>query len=208
MDLDLLSAEVYQEGTYEGQNAHQQETRRVTQLYGGWVAEDLSGNADAIPPTTPNPRRSSRKNTSSKVSSEETGLRQRGRPRLHGNDKSAADVCATFSLCSLTFLLHSLRSHLGEEPVYEYCNCCFRPQQEASPISSVHSPHALLSLLRSHGDISRIIELPLHLCLPKIDALEMDTVLTFRSAAGPRLGLLRGPIVSVKKQQSRNLIAA
>ena len=98
MDLDLLSAEVYQEGTYEGQNAHQDETRG-TQLYGGLVVDDLSGdNAVPGPSTNPKPRRSSRKNASRKVSPEETSTRQRGRPRLSGNDKTVADVCSNFPL--------------------------------------------------------------------------------------------------------------
>ena len=92
MDLDLLSAENYQEGPYNQRFSEQQNSGSV-QMYGGFLASTTHETKAPSSPTSMTNRRSSKKGTPKGVSADETATRQRGRPRLDNRDQTASEVC-------------------------------------------------------------------------------------------------------------------
>ena len=96
MDLDLLSAENYQEVPYD-QGFSEQHDNGTVQTYGGFLAR--STPETQVPSSTTNmtTRRSSRKGITKGASAEETATRQRGRPRLDNRDQTASEVCLLIS---------------------------------------------------------------------------------------------------------------
>lgn len=93
MDPNLLSAESYQENTYENMNPGRRQGGS-TQLYGGFLASSSShgGGASSPPATNMRTRRTSKKENPKGSATEESSVRQRGRPRLDTRDQTAAEV--------------------------------------------------------------------------------------------------------------------
>ena len=87
MDLDLLSAENYQEGLYP-HNISPVNGSGSIELYGGLLATSPIEINPRSPPTAMRSQRS-KKDASS---ADESGNRQRGRPRLDTRDQTAAEV--------------------------------------------------------------------------------------------------------------------
>ena len=96
MDLDLLSAENYQEVPYNQSFSEQHDSGSV-QMYGGFLASTTHGTKVPNSPTSMTTRRSSKKGIPKGVSADETATRQRGRPRLDNRDQTASEVCLLFS---------------------------------------------------------------------------------------------------------------
>ena len=96
MDLDLLSAENYQEVPYD-QGFPEQHDSNTIQTYGGFLARGTPETQ--VPSSTTNLtiRRSGRKGIIKSASAEETATRQRGRPRLDNRDQTAGEVCLLIS---------------------------------------------------------------------------------------------------------------
>lgn len=92
MDLDLLSAENYQEVPYNQRFSEQHDSGSV-QMYGGFLASTTHETKVPSSPTSMTTRRSSKKGTPKGVSADETATRQRGRPRLDNRDQTASEVC-------------------------------------------------------------------------------------------------------------------
>ena len=92
MDLDLLSAENYQEVPYN-QGFSEQHNSGTVQMYGGFLASATPEiKVRSSLPSMTN-RRSSRKGIPKGVSPDETATRQRGRPRLDNRAQNASEVC-------------------------------------------------------------------------------------------------------------------
>ena len=96
MDLDVLSAENYQEVPYDQGYSEQRDSSTI-QTYGGFLAR--STPETQVPSCTTNmtTRRSSRKSNLKGASADETSTRQRGRPRLDNRDQTAGEVCLLIS---------------------------------------------------------------------------------------------------------------
>ena len=92
MDLDLLSAENYQEVPYNQKFSEQQSSGTV-QVYGGFLASTTHETKVPSSPTSMNNRRSSKRGIPKGVSADETATRQRGRPRLDNQDQTTSEVC-------------------------------------------------------------------------------------------------------------------
>ena len=92
MDLDLLSAENYQEVPYDHRFSEQHDSGSV-QMYGGFLASSTHETKVPSSPTSMTTRRSSKKDIPKGVSADETATRQRGRPRLDNRDQTASEVC-------------------------------------------------------------------------------------------------------------------
>jgi len=90
MDLHLLSAERYQEGIYPHRSPRARGSGSI-ELYGGLLAMSPNEIEPTSPPMNMKPRRS-KKETSKSTSADESGTRQRGRPRLDTRDQTAAEV--------------------------------------------------------------------------------------------------------------------
>lgn len=91
MDLDILSAENYHESPY----SRGIPSRRVsgsTQVYGGLLVDKPCDVKVPSPPAGMKSRRSTKKEASKSASADETGTRQRGRPRLDNRDQTATEV--------------------------------------------------------------------------------------------------------------------
>lgn len=88
MGLDVLSAENYQEGVYPQRSSRARGSGSV-ELYGGFLAPSPSQVEPTSPPTT---MKTSRPKKEKSVSADESGTRQRGRPRLDTRDQTAAEV--------------------------------------------------------------------------------------------------------------------
>jgi hypothetical protein len=87
MDLDLLSAENYHEGVYPQSSSRARSSGSI-ELYGGLLATSPEVTEPTSPPTTMKTRRSKKEASSA----DESGTRQRGRPRLDTRDQTAAEV--------------------------------------------------------------------------------------------------------------------
>ena len=92
MDLDLLSAENYQEAPYNQSFSEQHESGSI-QMYGGLLASTTHETKVPRSSTSMTTRRSSKKGIPKGVSADETATRQRGRPRLDNRDQTASEVC-------------------------------------------------------------------------------------------------------------------
>ena len=92
MDLDLLSAENYQEVPYN-RGFSEQHNSGTVQMYGGFLASATPETEVPSSPPSMNNRRSSKKGIPKGVSLDETATRQRGRPRLESRDQNASEVC-------------------------------------------------------------------------------------------------------------------
>ena len=90
MDLELLSAENYQEGPYDRELQSQHVSG--TQVYGGLLVGSPVEAKAPSPPATTKTRKSSMKETSKSSKADEHITRQRGRPRLDNRDQTAAEV--------------------------------------------------------------------------------------------------------------------
>lgn len=91
MDLDVLSAEDYREGPYS-RGIPSSRVSGSTQVYGGLLVENSGDVKSPSPPADMKTRRSTRKEVSKSTSADETGTRQRGRPRLDNRDQTATEV--------------------------------------------------------------------------------------------------------------------
>ena len=92
MDLDVLSAENYQEVSFDRGSSEQLDSGN-TQLYGGNLASSTIETKALKPYTSMKTRRPSKKNAFQGVSTDDSATRQRGRPRLDNRDQTAAEVC-------------------------------------------------------------------------------------------------------------------
>ncbi len=92
MDLDLLSAENYQEVPYDQGFSGQRDNGSI-QLFGGLLASSTHETKVPSSPASMTTRRSSKKATPKGAGADETATRQRGRPRLDNRDQTAAEVC-------------------------------------------------------------------------------------------------------------------
>ncbi|KAL2039285.1 hypothetical protein N7G274_007953 [Stereocaulon virgatum] len=90
MDLNVLSAEDYREGPYS-RDLPSSRVSGSTQVYGGLLVENSSDVKSRSPPADITIRRSTRKEVSKSTSADETGTRQRGRPRLDNRDQTATE---------------------------------------------------------------------------------------------------------------------
>lgn len=88
MDIDVLSAENYQEGVYPRRRSRDHDSGSI-ELYGGFLATSPNEKDSGNPPTTTKNRRSKKEIS---ASADESGTRQRGRPRLDTRDQTAAEV--------------------------------------------------------------------------------------------------------------------
>lgn len=96
MDLDLLSAENYQEVPYDHRFSEQHDSSTI-QTYGGFLARGTPETQVPSSTTNMTTRKSSRKGILKSASAEETATRQRGRPRLDNRDQTAGEVCLRIS---------------------------------------------------------------------------------------------------------------
>ena len=97
MNLNVLSAERFEEGQY-GQRRSIDQGTGGSLLWGGLLASGEAEENGSSSPIETRPRISPKNSSSKTGSGEDSGTRQRGRPRLDTRDKTAAEVGLSFSL--------------------------------------------------------------------------------------------------------------
>lgn len=97
MDPDILSAENYYNGAFNGSNSIEDQSNN-NQWLGGLLANRAVNRKSAKKSgsTATNNRQPPKKENSKSTSADDsTGVRQRGRPRLDTRDQTAAEVTIT-----------------------------------------------------------------------------------------------------------------
>lgn len=96
MDPDILSAEKYYDGAFDGRNSIDSPSNN--QWLGGLLAS-RNVNRRSAKKSSSNTRQPSKKENSKSTSADESiGVRQRGRPRLDTRDQTAAEVNTLLTL--------------------------------------------------------------------------------------------------------------